>query len=425
MKKFLLATLLLVFILSSCSLVDSNFFSTDTARKPDSEKNNGNAYGIGNGNAYGNANGNGNAYGWGNGYDRNEFNYDTLSSEWHHTLILDDDGIVWATGFNPYGQIGDGTTTDRNTLFPVMNDVIQISAGEDHSLIQKSDGTIWSFGDNQFGQLGDGTFENRLIPVQVIGIDDVIQIVAGPRSMSLFLKNDGSLWASGTSVSNEMGNYTYTNYATPVMIDAISGVKKMAVRSNRAYFILEDGSVVASGYNSYGELGDGTTIRRMGVVVEVVGIQDVIDVYPAYYHTLFLKEDGTVWAVGRNDLGQLGLGHQINQSIPIQIPNLTDVIDIDGGRNFTIFNKSDGSVWISGTNYGYGIFGTLSNTLYATPVTMNEFENIVEIDAGNLHIVLLDSTGDVWTMGVNYAGQLGDGSNINKSVPTQIMNIYE
>jgi alpha-tubulin suppressor-like RCC1 family protein len=75
-----------------------------------------------------------------------------------HSLILKSDGTVWATGGNQYGQLGDGTTTNRSTPVQAnITSVVYVAAGKHHSLALKSDGTVWAWGANHSGQLGDGT----------------------------------------------------------------------------------------------------------------------------------------------------------------------------------------------------------------------------------------------------------------------------
>ena len=94
-------------------------------------------------------------------------------------VYLKSDGTVWATGMNTSGQLGDGTTTQRNNPVQVKNadgsglsGVVGITAGQNHTVYLKSDGTVWATGSNTSGQLGDGTQSQRTNPVQVKNADD-------------------------------------------------------------------------------------------------------------------------------------------------------------------------------------------------------------------------------------------------------------
>ena len=98
-----------------------------------------------------------------------------------HSLALKSDGTVWAWGYNNYGQLGDGTTTDRHTPVSVsgLTGVTAIAGGYGHSLALKSDGTVWAWGYNSYGQLGDGTTTDRHTPVDVSGLSGVTAIAGG------------------------------------------------------------------------------------------------------------------------------------------------------------------------------------------------------------------------------------------------------
>ncbi|MZG88400.1 RCC1 repeat-containing protein, partial [Staphylococcus aureus] len=86
----------------------------------------------------------------------------------YHTIALKSDGTVWAWGYNGYGQLGDGSTTNRSTPVQVsgLTDVIAIAGGYYHTIALKSDGTVWAWGHNEGGQLGDGSTTNRSTPAQ-------------------------------------------------------------------------------------------------------------------------------------------------------------------------------------------------------------------------------------------------------------------
>lgn len=95
-----------------------------------------------------------------------------ISTHWHHTLALKNDGTLWTWGPNWAGQLGDGTTTSRTSpgIVSSLTGVKEIAAGTEYSLVILQDERMFAWGSNQYGRLGDGTQINRLTPVQVQGI---------------------------------------------------------------------------------------------------------------------------------------------------------------------------------------------------------------------------------------------------------------
>ena len=147
-----------------------------------------------------------------------------------HSLALKADGTVWAWGWGEFGQLGDGSATDRWMPVQVgpLAGVIAIAAGAAHCLALKDDGTVWAWGANRSGQLGDGTTTwGRPTPVQVRGLTRVVAIAAG-STHGLALKTDGTLWAWGENYAGQLGNGTTTQQLTPVQVTGIAGIIAIA-----------------------------------------------------------------------------------------------------------------------------------------------------------------------------------------------------
>ena len=139
----------------------------------------------------------------------------------------------------------------------VASGVTAIAAGQDHSLFLKSDGSLWTMGDNVEGELGDGSFNNTNQPEQIVP-SGVTAIAAGAYH-SLFLKTDGSLWAMGMNIAGQLGDGT-GNYSTNrpgANRWRLSGVTAIAGGYEHSLFVKSDGSLWAMGWNGSGQLGDG------------------------------------------------------------------------------------------------------------------------------------------------------------------------
>ncbi|RYD25933.1 MAG: hypothetical protein EOP86_26665, partial [Verrucomicrobiaceae bacterium] len=190
------------------------------------------------------------------------------AGKWH-SLFLKISGTAWASGANFYGQLGDGTTTDRSTPVRVLEDVQAVAAGEEHSLFLKTDGTVWGTGSNYVGQLGDSTEDSRILPVQVQGFTGVQSIAVG-YAHSLFLKADGSAWATGLNSEGQLGDGSLERRNHPVQV--LSGVRAIAAGAYWSLFLKTDGTVLAAGHNGGGQAGLGLANQRTPVVVYELGV---------------------------------------------------------------------------------------------------------------------------------------------------------
>lgn len=257
-----------------------------------------------------------------------------------HTLFIKADGTLWGMGYNGHGQLGDGTTIDRSNPIQVASDVRFASAGGGHSLFVKLDGTLWAMGWNDVGQLGDGTTTNRLSPVEIASN---VESVAAGRWHNLFVKSDGTLWAMGANNKGQLGDGTTTNRLSPVPI--ASNVKSVAADYSHSFFVKIDGSLWAMGNNEYGQLGDQTNTDRPTPVQIASSVETVA---AGHLHSLFVKDDGTLWTMGYNYSGQLGTGYTSNSSRPGQVG--TDIQAVAGGAAHSFFVRNDGSLWGMGYN---------------------------------------------------------------------------
>lgn len=210
-----------------------------------------------------------------------------------------------------------------------------------------------------------------------------------------------------------------TGYRSPTYIKKISGCL------THSLFLREDGKVLATGSNSDGQLGDGTTVNK-STPTEV--LSDVKDIAAGEKYSLFLKNDGTVWACGNNVNGQLGFGNTTGSSTIKQITTLTNVVSVFAGKTTSFFLKGDGTVWGCGNNTN----GTLGKT---TPVTQGISVRLVTTPTDTLvtnikkischiHTIFLTNDNRALVCGLNTSGQLGNGTtgtiSQNSSTPTEI-----
>jgi alpha-tubulin suppressor-like RCC1 family protein len=130
------------------------------------------------------------------------------------------DGSLWTWGGNYYGQLGNGTTTYRNTPGRIGTDTNwkSVNIGAGCTMAIKNDGSIWGWGHNVSGQLGDGTKTQRNAPVR-IGTDNDWNAINAGWHFTIALKNDGSIWGWGNNQVGQLCNdTTISHYPSPVRI---------------------------------------------------------------------------------------------------------------------------------------------------------------------------------------------------------------
>jgi len=147
-------------------------------------------------------------------------NWATVSAGDSHTVAVTADGTLWAWGSRANGRIGEGATSGSQ-LYPIQvgtdTNWAQASASATHTAAVRTNGTIWAWGANDFGQLGDGTTSQRAAPVQVGTLTTWASVSAG-SSFTTGIREDGSAWAWGANSSGQLGDGTTAHSTVPVQV---------------------------------------------------------------------------------------------------------------------------------------------------------------------------------------------------------------
>ena len=343
-----------------------------------------------------------------------------IAAEKEHNLVVLSNGTVKAWGNNQFGQIGDGTTDDKHTPVQVstLTNIAAVAAGAYHSLALAIDGKVWAWGKNDQGQLGNGSQSEDHIPKQIVGLSNIISISAG-FDYSLALKNDGTVWAWGGNMWGTVGDGTYTNKWQPVQVSNLSGIIFISAGTEHCLALKNDGTVWSWGWNANGCLGDGSTVAKRSTPAPVPALSGITAISAnGSFHSLVLKNDGTVWTWGDNFYGQLGDGSFIEKTVPIQLTSLTNIVAIGTGERHSFAVKNDGSLWAWGWD-GNGQLGVDFASAFSqgNPVNVVLLPGIKRITGGSFHSLAQKIDGSIFTMGNNVYGQLGDG--------TAVVNRYQ
>ena len=425
------------------------------------------------------------------------------------SFFIDDAGDVYSCGDNSYGQLGLGDTTQKNVPDKVLlnNPTTTISCGQNFNVFIDDEGRTFSCGRGGYIGFADSTSRSTPSRISLNGVKEI----SSEATTTYFLKTNGTVYTYGTS-------------SQPEEISGLSNVKTLAAGTSHSIIVKEDDSVHSIGYNVDGRLGLGdktrrfeynqvSVFKRMGefnnikkakvgvteslflkedgsVYVTIdripepmislidIKIQDMcIGRYSTTYSSqstkYFLTENGYVYSMGMNNLGQLGLGRSSTKTEPERIDydisgnDFGNIKKISCGKSSCIFLKTDGSVYSTGTGatgldstvyyptpipflsdiediemsdssghalflkkngdvYGCGSnsYGQLGGTASIAPIKLN-LMNIVSLSCGEYHSVFITKDGDAYACGSNSQGQLGLGDTVNRATPTLIGSISD
>jgi len=293
-----------------------------------------------------------------------------------------EEGFAAATGRNQYGQLGLGDTVDRDVLtpvdiedksFPENDTVLAIATGAFHSLFLLDNGDAFAAGRNHYGQLGLGTAAG-----------------ADPKT-------------------------------APAQVTALTGVKQVAAGYAHSLFLMEDGTVMASGLNSAGQLGIGSTINKFERELKPVAfpesynasIAKVVEIAAGYDFSYFRTETGVLYASGQNLGGQLGTNDKKSTNTPVE--SMTNVKTMIAGESHGLLVVDDDGIHVTGANYRGQIGGDATSAPEAAWVYRtggaadHEYKGVKRVAAGGASSCYSRQAARVYVycMGQDSMGQLG------------------
>jgi alpha-tubulin suppressor-like RCC1 family protein len=280
----------------------------------------------------------------------------SISAGVGHTCAIRIDRTVVCWGYNRYGQLGDGTTTNATTFRVVsgLTDIQQISAGDLHTCALLADSTIACWGDNTGGQLGGGLTSPKLVPTVVPGLGTGWLQVSAGRLHTCALRSDGTVWCWGTSFLGEetVGSRTY--HLVPEQIVGASGVVQISAGYSHTCALIGDGAIRCWGNNG-GMIGDGTIAHR-AIATLVLSQAHFVSVVAGGATTCALDNVSVVWCWGANWAGGVGDGGlQEARTIPSAVVDLGPVASVSSGSSCAVLG--DASAWCWGLNF----FGTVGD----------------------------------------------------------------
>jgi alpha-tubulin suppressor-like RCC1 family protein len=365
------------------------------------------------------------------------------------TLGLTNLGTVYSWGRNTYGQLGDGSTTRSNTPIQVkgvggvgyLTEVTSIATGSYHALAL-TNGQVVSWGINDYGQLGNASNDNSSVPVLVTGVGgggllpSASSVAAGGWTSAAVIQ--GAVFTWGSSYRGQLGNNSTTDSNLPVQVLGVGGSGFLSNVSsisagNGHFLVIINSGLVAWGSNGWGQLGDGTTATYSTTPVTVKNvngtgtIDGVLEVSAGGGHSLALTNTG-LFAWGYNAFGQLGIGNNTDKNLPTQVLGLGGVGYLTGvtemhAASYHSLVVAPGGVLSWGDNGVKALGNNLTAPTTQSPTQVlgvsgtGTLSGITQLAGGNSTSLAISEEG-ILGWGDGYYGGLGNGSAVNKAIPT-------
>ena len=356
----------------------------------------------------------------------------TIATGARHTCALFEKGGLKCWGRNNWGQLGNGDTNE--SLSPVevqlaKRGVNSISAGKDHTCAIRDDDVPVCWGRNDLGQLGNGSRVDSFVPSEVSweGRLGVKAISVGYDHACAILE-DGSVSCWGYNSSGQLGDGSTLLRERPSTVILPKG--KRAIRISAGYkhtcAVFKDNSLFCWGNNFYGQLGNGNQKKQhIPVLVEGRSGRNALSVSAGDIHTCALLTDRTLTCWGSNANGRLGNGGTANSLIPqtVKLPPTRWAKEVHVGDNHAcaILDDDSLSCWGDGSNGQLGNGNTLE---YHTPVSvaMEDGIKVKTLDGYFMHVCAFLNNDNLVCWGDNTEGQLGDGSWNDRLVPVRVLS---
>jgi alpha-tubulin suppressor-like RCC1 family protein len=343
------------------------------------------------------------------------------------SCFVDGKNKLFCVGANTYGNVGDGTTTDRTGYVAIdaTTDYQQVSIGRNHTCGLTTGGVVKCWGIDNYGQLGDGTVNPQMsTPQSVTFLGTGNKFVQAGAEFSCAINSADKLYCWGRNASRQLGDNTTSTRATPVAVDSSNTYSKVVMGDDHTCAIRTNGDLYCWGSGRYGAVGNGSVANTaQGTLYNVLPGTAMMDVAAGDNHTCAISTANKMYCWGENSNGNTGNGGTTDFGTPTAVDISSDYMDVTAGRLHTCGLTTAGAMRCTGNNaYGQHFDRTSEQvtTFYAVAAGLT-FSSVASFE---------DSTWGQLTSGeVYYAGSdtlfafSGDNTTtLVKNIPAVIDN---
>ena len=343
----------------------------------------------------------------------------------NHTILINENKYSW--GSNRYGQLGLGDNVNRYnpTKFSLPQDIKSIVCCNDSIILTNN--KLYICGWNIHEKTPPST---RYVPQQIsnieYGISDIKTINGGNNCTFILLKSGKCyMWGMNYYGQLGLGISDFKKIELPIELP-LSNIVSISCKKHHVFALTTSNECYGWGKNKYGQLGLGDEYDGDGLSPRKLELMHIISIHCGGYHTIALRQEScfgtTLYSWGRNNLGQLGLGHTIDKNLPQKIM-LENVVSVNCGEYHTMVLIAGFEIFVWGNNKmgQLGIGDNNNCTSIPTKLNFNFNGFVVSIYCGNNHNIVVTNTNKIYVWGGNFLGQLGLSDTVDRSSPTELI----
>lgn len=346
--------------------------------------------------------------------------------------VKEDACDIYTWGASTKGTLGHGE--EEEELVPRVieallgRDIRQVACGHEHTLAVSVTGEVFSMGSGRGGKLGDG-IHDRYMPLKIGSLAEMkIIAVSCSELHSAVVTSSGELYTFGRTGPRLGYSTEGRKQAVPKQVESLKGheIKDVACGLEFTLALTKDGKVYSFGKNESGQLGLGhNEHEQTPTLIETFKGIKIKRISCGINHAGVVTEDGDVWLWGCNDFGQLGTGDTESRNAPHEAPSTfwnEEIQDIKCGGKHTIVLSCTGTIYCFGDGqYGQlGINVRQESPYLPTPCNVPIPAKVVQVDCGIAHTAAVTEMGTLYTWGKGSDGRLGHSDHADRMLPTLV-----